>query len=71
MKLHSNRLETVCDLLGIKGKTHQNPATWRLAKGGNKKALEEILDHNKWDVRILEEVYNRLKDFVLELDRSI
>jgi uncharacterized protein YprB with RNaseH-like and TPR domain len=71
MKLHSNRLETVCDLLGIKGKTHQNPATWRLAKGGNKKALEEILEHNKADTIILEMVYNKLKNFVLELDRSI
>jgi len=71
LKLHSNRLASVCDLLGIKGKTHQNPTTWRLASGGNKKALDDILDHNKWDVRILEEVYNKLKDFVLELDRSI
>jgi uncharacterized protein YprB with RNaseH-like and TPR domain len=71
MKLHSNRLEVVCDLLGIKGKTHQNPATWRSAKSGNKKALEEILEHNKGDVIILEQVYNRLKDFTKELDKSI
>jgi len=71
LKLHSNRLAVVCDLLGIKGKTHQNPTTWRLATGGNKKALEEILDHNKWDVIILEQVYNRLKDFVKETEKSI
>jgi len=71
LKLHSNRLATVCDLLGIKGKTHQNPATWRLAKGGNKKALEEILDHNKWDCIILQQVYERLKTFVKEGETSI
>lgn len=71
LKLHSNRLATVCDLLGIKGKTHQNPTTWRLATGGNKKALDEILLHNQWDVRILEEVYHKLKDFVKESETSI
>jgi uncharacterized protein YprB with RNaseH-like and TPR domain len=71
LKLHSNRLESVCDLLGIKGKTHENPNTWRFASGGNKKAIDDILNHNIWDVRILEDVYNRLKDFVKELDKSI
>jgi len=71
LKLHRNRLETVCDLLGIKGKTHENPTTWRLASGGNKKALNDILDHNRWDVIILEQVYQKLKDFVKEDNRSI
>lgn len=71
LKLHSNRLATVCDFLSIKGKTHQNPATWRLAKGGNKKALEEILEHNKWDCIILQKVYERLRNFVKEDNKSI
>jgi len=71
LKLHSNRLACVCDLLDVKGKTNLNPKLWRLAKSGNKKALEEILTHNKFDVIILEQVYHKLKDFVKETEKSI
>jgi len=71
LKLHSNRLASVCDLLEIKGKSNLNPKLWRLAKSGNKKALDEILKHNIADVEVLEAVYHRLMNFVKEDNRSI
>lgn len=71
LKLHSNRLDCVCDLLNISGKTHINPKIWRLASGGNKKAIDAILEHNIADVEVLELVYNKLKNFVKEDNKSI
>jgi len=63
MKLHRNRLENACDLLGIKGKTHLEPKMWVLANTGNKEALQYILKHNIYDVKILEELHERLAKF--------
>lgn len=61
--LHSKRLESVCDSLGIVGKTKIENKYWILANTGNKEALEYICEHNKGDVDILEKVYLRLSEF--------
>lgn len=63
LRLHSNRLECVCDALGIPGKTKIDNKYWILANTGNKEALEYIRQHNLGDVNILEEVYLRLAEF--------
>ena len=63
LKLHSGRLESVCDALGIVGKTHLDGRQWILANSGNPEALEYILDHNKADTVILEKVHERLAEF--------
>uniref|UniRef100_A0A6M3XH58 Putative RNase_H superfamily protein n=1 Tax=viral metagenome TaxID=1070528 RepID=A0A6M3XH58_9ZZZZ len=61
LRMHSKRLESVCNLLGIKGKTHIQPRIWVMASSGNKKALDYILGHNKKDVEILEKAYKKLQ----------
>jgi uncharacterized protein YprB with RNaseH-like and TPR domain len=71
LKLHRTRLETVCDLLGIEGKTHIDYNYWLKALTGDKKSLDYILEHNRQDVIILEKAYNRLQDFVKETEVSI
>lgn len=63
LKLHRNRLENVCDILGVVGKTHLEPKIWIMANTGNEDALEYILQHNTKDVEILEAVYKRLQEF--------
>lgn len=63
LKLHRNRLECVCDLFGIKGKTHLEPKTWVTANTGNADALKYILEHNRMDVIILEKVYKKISEF--------
>ena len=69
--LHSNRLEVACRHLGIEGKTHLDGSMWTLAISGNKKALEYVLEHNKYDVIILEKLHNRIKEFVRNTVKSI
>lgn len=61
--LHSNRLETACQHLGIKGKTHMDGTYWITALTGNEEALKYILEHNKMDVIILEKLHDRIKQF--------
>jgi len=63
LKIHSNRLESVADLLGIKGKTHLDPRVWVQANSGNVDAIGYILDHNKKDVLLLEEVHKKLQEY--------
>jgi uncharacterized protein YprB with RNaseH-like and TPR domain len=59
--LHSKRLITICEHLGIKGKTRVVPADWEQVKyaahGKSREALRRIAEHNLWDVIALEEAY--------------
>lgn len=61
--LHSKRLVTVCELLGIKGKTRVEPDQWERFKyesiEGKAKALKYIIDHCYEDVKVLERVYDQ------------
>ena len=59
LALHSNRLDSIADHLGIKTvqKTKLAPEKWRLAAVGHKESLEYIDKHNKHDVIILERVH--------------
>jgi len=70
LKLHSNRLDSIADMLGIKTKKSRlEPSIWRKAALGDPKSLEYILDHCRRDVRILEKVHKKLK--VVEKPRYI
>lgn len=62
--LSSKRLENACDWLGIHGKTPISKDAWRAAKYGDPEALAVVLEHNKGDVVILEELHNKLEPFV-------
>lgn len=71
LKISSNRLERVCDILSIKGKTHLKPRTWTLATTGDTKSIAYVLDHNIKDIIILEKAYNKLKVYATVQRRSI
>jgi len=63
-KLHSNRLETVCEFFGIPAKQHKlKPDIWQAAMAGNKSALLYILQHNREDVNSTETLYKKLLGF--------
>lgn len=71
-KLHSNRLETACQFFDIEAKGHKlEPVIWNKALAGDPKSLDYILTHCKEDVLSLEEVYNKICDYVAEGKRSI
>ena len=71
LKIHSNRLENACRVLGIEGKTHLDGKQWMLAATGNKNALKYVEEHNKYDVIILEQLHDRLEDYFKGTNRSI
>lgn len=64
LRLNHNRLQNVCDLLGIPSKEHRlNPDIWQRAQAGSKEALDYIQTHCDEDVISLEAVYKKLNLF--------
>jgi uncharacterized protein YprB with RNaseH-like and TPR domain len=61
--LSRRRLDNVCDMLGIEGKTHLDGKIWMLAGIGNTEALKYILDHNEADVEILARAFEKVKNY--------
>jgi len=63
-KIHSNRLEAVCEFFGIPAKAHKlKPDVWQQAMAGSKKSLDYILEHNREDVISTEELYKKITGF--------
>lgn len=71
MRLHRNSLDVATNFLGIEGKTPISFKVWRRAKYGDKDALANVLEHNKGDVEILEELYKELVDYRKWTRRSL
>lgn len=63
LNLSRKSLDNACDYLGIVGKTPIDKDVWRKAKYGDKDAIKEVLVHNRGDVKILEELHNKLVKF--------
>ncbi len=62
LKLNSNRLDTISKFLNVKyEKTPIDFRHWIKAMAGNKASLKYIVQHNRYDVLVLEEVYNRIR----------
>ena|SRR3990167_2066362 len=62
LKLNSNRLDTISKFLNVKyEKTAIDFRHWIKAMAGNKSSLRYIVQHNRYDVLVLEEVYNRIR----------
>ena len=72
LKLYSNRLGAIASTLKIKNiKTSLDPNIWVLASVGHPESLNYIVDHNKKDVILLENVYKRLRKIDKPIFRSI
>lgn len=63
-KLNSNRLENACRvLLGATDKTKIDYKYWRAASRGDKKALDYVVEHNRYDVLDLEKLYHKVLEY--------
>jgi uncharacterized protein YprB with RNaseH-like and TPR domain len=71
MRLHRNSLDSACAALGIRGKNHIKGNFWMKAKLGDPVALAYVLDHNKKDCAILEQLHKRLENYVKDSTKSI
>lgn len=67
LKLRNNRLATISEFLKtLDEKNPIKPEQWIRALGGHRPSMSYIVDHNRRDVLVLEEVYNRLRPLVLD-----
>jgi uncharacterized protein YprB with RNaseH-like and TPR domain len=72
LDLHSNRLDAVSHALGCKNeKTPLDISIWQKAQYGDPKCLAYIVEHNKADVRVLEEVFEKLMPFIQMKRKSL
>ena len=69
--LASKRLERVSKFLGIKDKTPLEPEVWVAASFGDKQAISYILQHNIADVKVLEQVDERLEQYYKKVNTSL
>jgi len=71
-KLNSNRLENACRvLLGASDKTKIDYKHWRAAARGDKKALDYVVEHNRYDVLDLEKLYLKVCEYQKEGTNSL
>lgn len=59
-----NGLNALAKTLGLKTKLDTDFNLWKRAKSGEDKALAEMEEYNKGDVRLLEEVYLQLRPWI-------
>jgi len=71
MALHSNRLAVATQTLGIEGKTPLPPEVWGPGRLGYPEAMKLIEEHNRMDVKILEELYKEILPYVQVIRKSI
>lgn len=67
LKLRNNRLITISEFLGTEDEKNAiKPEQWLRALSGHRPSMDYIVDHNRRDVLVLEEVYNRIRPLVLD-----
>lgn len=67
LKLRNNRLATISDFMKTEDEKNAiKPEQWIRALGGHKKSMDYIVEHNRRDIVVLEEVYLRLRPLVLD-----
>lgn len=61
LALSSNRLASLTRLLGVEEKTPLDGPTWVKAMAGHKPSIKYVVEHCKQDVKVLEQVYHKIK----------
>lgn len=64
LKLHSNRLASVTQLLGHGDKTPLDLPVWLRAAGGHKPSMDYIVEHCEVDAKILADCYLTLRPLI-------
>ena len=63
LKLHSNRLASVSQFLGLEEKTPLLPSHWTRATAGHKPSIKYVVAHCRQDVLVLEQAYKKLRPY--------
>jgi hypothetical protein len=64
LKLHSNRLASVCAFLGVEDKTPIDQHQWVRATAGHRPSLRYVIAHCKQDVAVTEQAYIPLRPLI-------
>lgn len=64
LKLHSNRLASVCAFLGLEEKTPINQHIWVRATAGHLPSIRYVIEHCRQDVAVLEQCYEPLRPLI-------
>ena len=67
----SNRLDYLAKLLGFGGKHHTSFDLWRRCYQGHGPSLKKLVDYNRHDVVLLEQVFEALRPHVKNLPRLV
>ena len=68
----SNKMDYVCQALGIPGKMkHRGHEMWLECMNGDKKAFKEMSEYNVQDVIMLEALFKRLRPWIRILNYSV
>ena len=62
--LTSNRLDYIATFLGIPGKLENSKGLWHRVMAGDSEAMSQMIEYNEQDVRLLEEVYLKLRPYM-------
>jgi hypothetical protein len=65
LKPKSGKLKHASELFGFEPKPEVEPETWLYARGGQKAAMDEVVERCEADVRITREVIERAMDIGL------
>lgn len=67
LKLRNNRLATIQEFLKLPSEKNAiKPEQWIRALGGHSPSMNYIVDHNRRDVLVLEEAYNKLRPLIID-----
>ena len=70
-RLASNKLGYLADMLGFTGKHDTSFGLWRDCYAGKGAALKQMVDYNRQDVVVLEDVFHALKPYAKNLPRLV
>ena len=63
-RFSSNKMDNLATQLGLQNKIKTDFSLWKRCMGGETKALNEMLEYNKQDVVVLEEIYCRMLPWI-------
>lgn len=69
--ISSNSLDYATKFLGLGGKEHPVFDLWKRCYQGDESALQEMLEYNKNDISILEELYVKIRPWITNMNLSI
>lgn len=67
---NSNKLDYLGHVLGCGRKIHTDNSLWLKVLAGNVKAIHSMVKYNKQDVRLLEQVFFKLRPYISKLPSS-